>query len=277
MPPPIPLWQDKLAEMDLPLAQQPWGYFVPEAALVFGSENLQRRERHVRNWLKIRHAWFYTLRNEQLRCTLPARWWRAYLDYGPSASVTAGRHDSKDYQKAMEKINSMFDLTDSHIADGLLYWAGTEVTAIDLPLCQQVAWELCEIQFRVELLTLDNKISLSEDSPELSLFKVERLQLMHAMFNNGFQIDTLEVPSENIGLASNDSVVRAKHLEAFRRLMSSWPNFPPCLSSSAALRSGLDSTSIQRMESRLVEFYSDTFIRHAGRPPVLPRRTPMST
>jgi hypothetical protein len=59
MPPPIPLWQEKLAEMDLPLAQQPWGYFVPEAALVFGSENLQRRERHVRNWLKIRHAWFY--------------------------------------------------------------------------------------------------------------------------------------------------------------------------------------------------------------------------
>jgi hypothetical protein len=276
MPPPNQLWQNELVKLCTPLAQNPWGYFLPEAAVVVGPENPQRRERHIRNWLKIRHVWFYALRSEQHRCTLPVRWWRAYLDYGPSESVVARQKDGKDHEKVMKKFNSIFNLADLR-TDRPLLWLGAEVTVIDKLICRQVAWELCELAFRVELLVLDRAVFSykPEEGRDLTLVKMERQQLLHAIFHDKFQIDCLDLPVEDIGLASKDWAVQAKYLEAFRRFMSFWPNFPQALASTQPLDSGLGEVSLRLMEQLVIRFYAETFIKQAGRPPVLPRRIPI--
>jgi hypothetical protein len=245
-----------------------WGYWIPEARLVVGAAQAQRRYRYVLNWLAIREEWLYITRSNKYRRSMFARWWRAYLDDGFSEEARPHQSKIQDRAKVLEALTSVFAANSFSTADIAPTWFGKVISTVDDTLCRQVAWELSEIGFQAELLMLDATFYVPEaDRPEAV---AERVAWMSDIFPGGGVLHVSSIPTKRIGLASSTLSERAKCLEALRCIMKSWPN-PPGLLKSAPPLPTLSECYIAQVESVIAQFCIDTFVKLSGRAPILPR------
>jgi hypothetical protein len=75
----------------------------------------------------------------------------------------------------------------------------------------------------------------------------------------------------NTSFAAEDWRGRLKHIEAFRIIMSSWPQFPEELKTPVPTH---DEASFEVTEVKVITFYAQTHFDYIGRMPVMPRRLP---
>lgn len=155
-----------------PPPEGPWGYWIPDPALVVGSDSRLRRTRYVLNWLRIREPWYYIERSLEHRIPLFASRWRPFLDDGFSTSSRI--HASKVAQRRhlLNKLDAAFGPHNLDTSALEPAWFGRVVADVDKSICREVAWELSEVGFMIELLMLDATFdNSSKADPQQSIYR----------------------------------------------------------------------------------------------------------
>ena len=168
-----------------------------------------------------------------------------------------------------------------------LYWDGGMVRAqqagfnapLDVAILSEIVWELCENNWRTELLTLDRCIVRRESMSVVE--QGERDEMVGRVFPGGqFMIHQMPCRDEGLGAAQwND---RMEYVEAFRELLSGWPGRAgQRLSTMVAFERdgpGQNHTASQAevvaVEAVAYPFYCATFLQYFGRAATIPRPMP---
>ncbi|KAI0094240.1 hypothetical protein BDY19DRAFT_988104 [Irpex rosettiformis] len=273
VPPLLDGWLPALQQgsNELQPSRTSWPLWVPEPHMVTGSPSQPRRQRYVLHWLMIRESWWSFLRNPSLQTAMMSRWWRAYLDDGfaPSPKVH-GDHETAR-QKAVEVLTSVFRGAPFNPVDLRPTWFGQPVSIVDDVLCRQVAWEISEMGFRLELVKLD--LALLGPGKLEPFVAAQRNEWLLQIFPGSSPLHIIAYPSTDSGLSSSATLERSKSLEGLRQLMLSWPDCPEQLKASAPLDQVSQGT-FTSLEPIVKGFYVQSFVRIANRPPILPRQRP---
>ncbi len=234
MPSCIPTWAGALAKVDFtrpaPLGDDGWAFWLPEARLVIGSEIIDRQTRYVTNWLRVREAWLYILTHHSMRDgvigPLKAPQWREYLN---TSMLSQQEAFSKDTKKSLRKrevstiFKGVFGVDDILEIQPPAEWFGRSLkNCLRDDLClyyQQIAWELCELGFRYELLQLDYwLVPIDSKDPDRHLKEHERRRLIAEVFPSDRDFVMGSLPITVDGLAAIDIEARVPHLEALRQV-----------------------------------------------------------
>lgn len=197
-----------------------------------------------------------------------------------SSSASTGRHTRHEMLESLpltkEKISRVAWLEKQLLLDN------REVFERELSddVVSEVMWELYELNFRLELLLLDQhllpnvwKAGTADDRKrtcrDLTLRAVFPLVNRHP---GSYFVDS--IPNVNAGLASFDWRERARHVLALRDVVVEWPGHPDGIER-ATFRS--DEHAMGVLEHTVVQFYCTTFHSYFGRPPVPPIRLPAAS
>ena len=205
--------------------------------------------------------------------------------------VSAGSSSKKRSLKTKQEVRDMFNFSLRLSPDGKpgdVFWQGKIVIKaaevqvgtfmFPIPIARQVMWDLFENNFRLELLTLDRAI-VPRSSNDYQALERDRL-VMSVMPTGTFM--TNRMPLRDMGLGACDWKNRARHVEAFRELLSSWPGEPAqqLKRMSAGIRV-LGGSSFQGTEGQVLAvervafpFYCQTFFNHFGRAATIPHIMP---
>lgn len=194
--------------------------------------------------------------------------WRTYLSYGATA------HSSKD-NKVLEHLESKSGLTCTELKTIDAVWRDKTITEaeVTVQLCNEVTWELCELNFHLDLTAMD-RIIVRREGHEAYDIEVRRNEMLRKTFFNDHVLDAMNPPPDGQYLGSEATANRLHRLEALRRLMQDWPNFPAELQTPLYTYESGEAQNLDMLEESVVFFYLQSFIRHSGRAPVLPRQLP---
>ena len=134
---------------------------------------------------------------------------------------------------------------------------------------RQIAWEVTELAFRVELYELDRRFVPEKGETAVNL----RHTLLDRIFPGARHWMAPEMPPPVENLGAKGFRDRVGCLDALRRLMARWPNFPATWRDKA-----LDKTSpeslVTALEADLAGFYCRSAVDVLGRAPVVPCEFP---
>lgn len=146
-------------------------------------------------------------------------------------------------------------------------------------ITSEILWELCELNWRFELLALDRQLR-----PDLWTTNLRESCVTDVFFTDdpfgdkSFLVE--RVPSENLGLAALEPRHRYHNVLALGELMMDWPMHPQELKEMKKF--GLFNTADRNFEQRLdaaerhfARVYCQTFADTFGRAPICPRRIPL--
>ena len=167
-----------------------------------------------------------------------------------------------------------------------LTWRGTTMwkrsfEGQDLPeslvyTVREIAWELSEVGFRVDLYELDRQLVPDAAEPRHGSPDdlINRRRRMVDVTLDGHFLYPKLPPSSRSGLWVEDISDRADALEAFRRLLIRWPRHPPSFDNVGPLTRQTPISVLRDFEQQAVEYYCQTFYEKLGRAPVVPRVLP---
>ncbi len=149
---------------------------------------------------------------------------------------------------------------------------------------RQLIWELCELNFRYELLALDHRVFCAAEVPievttatgAINDSNSDRQNAILAVFSGNSLIPPAEGGAEG-GLLDDDGFSgkwekRRERLCNLRDLMRSWS--VPLPVECKGLMGPTETEGGLAVEKALAMHYAQTFFDFFGRPPVLPRRKP---
>ena len=278
MPPPIPSWSEALAAVDRSMPQRPadqlWGYWIPEPALLLGSKDEARQIRYVTNWIRARPIWLYLLHVPGSRaCNVGTQFWRSFLNGIPD-NTSATTRTGKRILEIKNVFGGVFsdDRFDPE-TNASVYWHGSQFERVPEGLVPTVIWEVFELGFRYELLALDRYVRPSASRSHLE--EAHREDLLGMVFPGRWLRAVDSLPSAHSpGLFAALPQRRASALNALRAVLMRWPGCPSTIASAADLRLNDRTESILELERKLAVFYVDTFFFYSGRAPIIPHMWP---
>ena len=165
---------------------------------------------------------------------------------------------------------------------GKLEWRGKEVVLendgyFSQDITREILWELYELNFHSDLITLDRKMVRNTiDADQL----LHRQSLMYECFPEGYGMDfnlfNVIFTKENDGFAGNNIVSRKKSILTLARLMKTWwvDNLPPTITTLLAVAESSDLKGDQacQLETAVAAYYCQTFYNVRRRAPITPHR-----
>ncbi len=217
------------------------------------------RKRCVLSWLKIRRDWCHLLHVDHGWIAISTGNWRTFL-HAPSTPDT----------KVSVTFQSAWGVTPADIVNVSPTWYGEQVKEndVDNALCREISWQLARLGFRLELLTVDS-IIVRRTGDKAQDIAAQRLHWVNKILGNSMMADISTRPYTNVGLAAVNIHDRVEALEAFRQLMQGWPNLPVDVGDVRVPMVGMEEVDLERIERAIARFYVETFVKHAGRAPVL--------
>ncbi len=276
MPPGIPSWQRALSEVDRSQPAPPreviWPYWVPEPALLIGSQERDRQQRYLMNWVRARPIWISLLQlRDRPLSTVNTQCWRVYLN-----GVPAKANEQTAYGRRVSYIKRVFSdvLQDDDIEPvngGDVDWHGHRFSEVPETLCPWILWEVHELAFRYELLALDRDCCC----PATMIEERQAQERIARVFpgQNLWRVTHLPT-ADQPGLFAASPHRRISALNALHDVAVRWPGCPPPLQNVAALTTLDDTATVEVFEYWLARFYVQIFFKRAGRPPVLPHFLP---
>ena len=155
-------------------------------------------------------------------------------------------------------------------------WRSITLSSVMIPphtIARQVLWELFEINFRYELVTLDRLCYKLDDTPDAR----QILVLNRIPHFEGNLVPTSSSSGKS-GFASEDTEDRRIALEGFFGVMEGWDGGPHAMSrhlSGAGRRlreHQLEGNELDKIEKDLVLHYVSVFSDLFGRAPLLPHK-----
>lgn len=242
--------------------------------MLLSGESADRQARYVTNWLRAREAWYAILRMPNCREKLPTNMWRTYLNDGPKAQADPTSNKSGQARlKVMGFFEDVFKKSNLRDQEVSLMWFGQTVVEPSSQLCREVVWELYEIGFRTELVSLDDYFPHQDREQHIQ----KRWEWLSQIFPGHSALHIPRLPTKDTGLASIDVLERGKSLEALRQLLITWPGVPSELSSCSSLATCASTRLIEHMEDAMAKFYVDMFFKFSGRAAILPHRFPFAS
>lgn len=142
----------------------------------------------------------------------------------------------------------------------------------------EIIWELCELNFRFELLALDRVLRPDLWVPENAAIREEEVQ--QVFFGDSVLLNS--IPERNCGLAATFWTERIPFVTALRNIMKDWyaqdtrsqtrrlwSRFIPTPSTPCGEQ------ELEKLESELAKLYCQTFFENFARAAICPRRIPV--
>ncbi|KIJ09751.1 hypothetical protein PAXINDRAFT_17186 [Paxillus involutus ATCC 200175] len=258
----------------------PAGYRYPEPTVFANVGAPASRKWYLANWLASRPTWLAYIAAKPTVLPTPPPMWRMFLNSQPGDTTSTTRAGAKKVEARAFFADALGD-----VPDGASTWAGdmtvgfrgTAVQIVSLadpplPLAHTVLWELAELSFRSDLLTLDKALI-----PQLWDAPIREAQYLAVFLSEviGGTWDTL-LPQQHQGLfwgaLSNPRAL--DFADAFWLLLSAWPSAPWGIKEPLLVT--IPQNELQKKVNMLMEFYIQTFFFSIGRPPVVPHGYPGS-
>lgn len=149
----------------------------------------------------------------------------------------------------------------------------TEAT-VPLPddVLQEIAWELTEVAFRVEMFELDRR----KNPYTQATSPLERRSRVAQVFPPDHFVTAHTTPTPEDGLGAWNLRDRARSLEALRQVMLQWPGHPPLLDSVLPLTPDTSEQVLREVELTIATYYCQAFFEVFGRAATVPRLCPGS-
>ena len=265
MPLPIPVWRDalKAVKRDEAPASYRTRYLFPEAA-IFASTNEARRAKFFATWNVFRPACILRVFSaESSASPLSGQQWRDFLLDGLLA-----RSREPSLVRQREQVKAIFADALDELQIDLCPPTSNHCPTVPVDEAQKILWELTELNFRFELLALDNLASGVTD-------KHERQTMVLKCFDVPSLI-VADVQRANSGLQAHNWQERLPFLLALRALMRDWDGLKPTplLLPDLASHNMYTEADVQQLEDHIARFYTQTFYRLFGRAAVIPMRLP---
>ena len=232
--------------------------------------------KYIESWLRIRDIWFMRLEQEP-SLAMSSQAWRTLLSMDTNTSEKSG---TKAALRRQESLNMLL-LTDMYPevklrvnSIGPIVWQDQEYLPGVLPpenVVRQILWELYEVNFIYELLSLDRRACADLDSSNTSQLFERQIEISQC-FSIGSIKHTL-IPLENDGLAADDLDKRFRFIMALFLVMQSWKGVKPIIFNSPVknLRR-FTPTEVLRMEKVVAEYYCQQFYDYFRRAAQIPHR-----
>jgi len=209
-----------------------------------------------------------------------------------STDVLAGAPSKKKRSlKTKQEVGDMFNFSLKVPPDGSpgdVFWQGVvvikaaEVKAgsfgFTIPIARQIMWDIFENNFRLELLTLDRAI-VPRSSDGYRALERDGM-VMRVMPTGAFM--TNRMPYGDMGLGARSWQNRARFVEAFRELLSSWPGEAAQqlkrMSAGVWVSDGVGfqgtEWNVLAVERIALPFYCQMFFNYFGRAATIPHIRP---
>lgn len=261
-----------------------------------------RQRQYMQSWIHIRPHWLGQMRLAKGRVVaLRSRSWRDALHFGiggPAGEhVVSGQNLTNlqaDFKEAnlvvsddgrvltfdngeqlCAKVSPISGAPDAHIVN----WRGHELNLKCEPIPswikRQLLWELHELNFRFDLIRLDNAMSNAGDDRDSAYRRQDLLSRCWSTAQGDFY-DPVEIdfdwPGKDIGLASATLRERLPYLRHLYALCATWPDFIMPRGMNEITRENLEREVVERLENELCAALVQTFYDLFLRPMVAPRR-----
>ena len=262
------------------------GYRFPEPAILVTPASPERKKLFIANWLTARPLWISHVDHNPPQKFPSPQIWRDFLNSIPSEeSMTGASSSTGVLTAAATRKRTAKDLFGEDLLDvqgatwaigNTLEWRGQTISVDSLSdpparLMRLILWELYELNFRYELLALDQVMACTLWKESLE----DRRNLLYGIFpeDEGFVMWSSPVPEEGGGMWGRRFKDIFPYVEKFRELLSCWEGAPARLSAPLDA-STFDANVYFQVLQPACDFYVQTFFDHFGRPPVVPHRFP---
>lgn len=249
----------------------------PDPGLLFGVEDTDRQTSFLFQWDHMRPAFLRSLEAGSLPQTVNV--WRKVLAYKYLSPPEVGAVVSAKMQAAEDARKLVHDTI--RIYHPTMPFFPTFTGSFDPARARLIIRELCMVNFRAEILYLDNICDQTRPQPGVDV-TVEQLDRNRALHKRQRKVliadcfggdEAVPHPDLNMGLAATVWVERYAALKSFWTLLNTWPRDKPTI-----WRRGIDMDLTrlenigQEWERMLAEFYVQSAFNVLGCPPSLPRR-----
>lgn len=205
-----------------------------------------------------------------------------------SASATTAQpaQPAKKYKQKLKILNALSDLLGTEIkprADDVLQyvWRGHTLRKADFaertylessigPL-REIAWELGEMNFRADLLEIDEHLLRDALGPPMSAARLQQRNILAEIAQDGHPVIPRMPPRRDAGLWATNISDRARGLEGFRKFLVRWPHTPAWLAQTPTLAADTPEEQLLEFERQATRYYCCLFFHQFGRPPAVPR------
>ncbi|KAK7442012.1 hypothetical protein VKT23_016289 [Stygiomarasmius scandens] len=260
------------------------GYYLPPPELLISSDQEATRTSLVASWVKLRSIFLWLLSNgENESLVLKGQQWRSVLDlaHGLQYQQGSGTQTSRKHtemQKFLE--NHLSDRRHGvHIEFGNLpsavpNWRGQPLLqdgCLRPEAVQEVLWELYEISFRIELMTLDRKLLPQTE------WALRQNDLADCWCGLPFRVN---FDNHKYGLAAPSFTDRLPFIRALYYVVKSWPgpkpdhiNFPfPVKIADGSVSATHFEQQVEAVEEAVTRYYVRMFFNAFARAPTIPHR-----
>ncbi|KAK0499286.1 hypothetical protein EDD18DRAFT_1349448 [Armillaria luteobubalina] len=196
---------------------------------------------------------------------LQLREWQTVLGMGflcgDPASRTAAEKRQTEVCKMMDGFMEELPLRTDNAASSA-FWCGKNYEALQQEECQEILWELAEVNFCCEFKALHRHATGSNE---------QNLPIMHCFPDGDHLPGQLDIGAANYGLGDPLWLRQAPYIFAMKKAMWTWEDMPPSLLSEVRT-AGWTEKEFLLVEETVANYYCDTFWQYFWHAPVLPRQ-----
>ncbi|KAK0216359.1 hypothetical protein IW262DRAFT_1464895 [Armillaria fumosa] len=238
------------------------GYIFPDPALlVYASTTWQSS--FFRQWEHCRDALIYCVTSSSSNAKpLRPQLWRELL---AMAFKSGNAQGTKVHNLMAQALGSALEAPSSGTTI-LQAPAPVNDQPVDVERGKYLVWELCELNFRQELLSLDMHLTHPDSSAkeeDVINFRLKRQEQIMGLFSDGSLVPSMPTSTNRLALPTWSE--RFEALKSFRDVMQAW-DIPLSFASKGHL-GPLGSEVALRTEAALVAHYAQTFFDVFGWPP----------
>ena len=274
----IPAWRAALQAVDqspsrfIGSSQASGHYTFPDPG---NFTNSATATKYLRSWLQIRDAWLMRVEMEP-SLAMSNQTWRTFLAMDANASEKKDMKVARYYQ---ESFNLLMPNSETYpdlklrCSMGPFVWQDKEYPAGELPpddVVRQILWELYELNFIHELLSLDRRACAN-----LDLSDVEKLLERQIKISQCFRFGSLRyisIPLQNEGLASDMLKWRHEFIKELILVMKLWRGENPMLINTVTNEQHckFNQSAVKSVEKIVAGYYCQQFFNYFGQAAQVP-------
>ncbi|KAJ7706563.1 hypothetical protein B0H14DRAFT_3526013 [Mycena olivaceomarginata] len=212
MPGYIATWSDALARVNrhapVNAASEDRFYVFPEPALLASAQSQDRRNMMVYHWMLLRDVIMYRITERVGSVCLSSQEWRDMLE-GRIIRAENRRNRRTSHSRLLADIVERL-ISDSGFDPTAFPPASNTIPHYDIHVVKQIIWEVAEVNFRFELLSLDRRASR------------KRRDGLVLMCVAGGQVFNVPLLMAKRGLAAPEVAERHRYHLRLARLMMDW-------------------------------------------------------
>jgi len=259
-------------------------YTFPDPGLfispVAGKKAIDKKPpvRYIEPWLRLRDTWLMRLAKEP-SLAISNQQWRTFLAANLNAPADGQTKAANRIRNTLALIIPQSDTYSGvklrNSSEDPLVWQDKEYPPGVLPpegVIRQILWELYELSFIRELLSLDRRACTELDLSDTAQLLDRQIKIMRCFPLDSFQHVT--IPSRNRGLAADNLGERFPFIIALFLVMKSWKGDQPKIFEALEenVRNFSGQAALSSFENLVAKYYCQQFFNYFGRAAQIPHR-----